>query len=469
MNIQAMEAQLERLFEEKKLPGAAVCMLGPEGQMYARGFGHRDAAGEKPVDENTIFGIASMSKSMTALALCMLECEGKLSLEDPVAKYLPQFRVPGIPQEMVTIRHLCMHTAGIPPMEPLEWSIAMNSKERDSEWIRAMRRTAPNEMATIEQVMDYIAHCEYRTLGMPGEYMSYSNEGYAVLCYVFDAASGERLEDYVREHIYEPLGMTRTVMDDDCSGAQAISGGNITSLFEMDENGGVICDDHWSVLPPFRGCAMVKSTAKDMAAYYRCIANFGMHEGRQALPRRAIERLIGAEFPLLERPVYCLGLNKRRFGGATICEHGGGLHGVATYGSLLLGQGWGFAALSNLGDADPCEMGWTMMNAVLGLAPETDHGWSHPVDRPFDAPEMLAGEYVGHEGEPVHLAVKPIEGGIAVERDGEPLRAVYCGGSLFNCHAVDGDGLAARAEFLLRDGQAWGVRWGTRIFERVRK
>lgn len=467
MDIQAMEAQLEKLFAEKKLPGAAVCALGPEGQIYARGFGHRDAAGELPVDENTIFGVASMSKSMTALALCLLECEGRVSLDDPVAKYLPKFRVPGIPQSMITIRHLCMHTAGIPPMEPLEWSIAMNSRERDGEWVRAMRESAPNDMATIDQVMDYIAHCDYRTLGMPGEYMSYSNEGYAVLCYVFDAASGERLEDYVRDHIYAPLGMTRTVMDDDCSGARAIAGGNITSLFEREADGRLTCDDHWSVLPPFRGCAMVKSTARDMAAYYRCIANGGVHEGRQALPRRAIERLVGAEFPLLERPVYCLGLNKRRFGRAVICEHGGALHGISTYGSLLMGQGWGFAALSNLGDAETCEMGWAMMNAVLGIAPETSHNWSHPVDYAFDAPEMLVGEYVGHEGEPVRLKVRAVEGGIAVEKDGKPLRAAYCGGSLFSCHEGDDESVFARAEFLLRDGRAWGVRWGTRIFERV--
>ena len=120
MDIGAMERRLQQLFEEKGLPGAAVCMLGPEGEVFARGFGYRDAAGTLPVDPDTVFGIASMSKSMTALALCMLECEGKLSLDDPVSKCLPQFRVPGVPQCAVTIRHLCMHRAGLPPMEPLE-------------------------------------------------------------------------------------------------------------------------------------------------------------------------------------------------------------------------------------------------------------------------------------------------------------------------------------------------------------
>ena len=465
MNLNELNAFLEREFEREKLPGAAVCALGPDGEVFARGFGHRDAALKAPADPDTVFGIASMSKSMTALALCLLECEGRVSLDDPVAKYLPDFRLPGIPQNLVTLRHLCMHTAGIPPMEPLEWSIAMNSVERDTPWARAMRAGAPNAMATIDQIIDYLAHCPYPLLGMPGEVMSYCNEGYALLSYAFDAAAGVKLEDYVRERIYAPLGMTRTVMDDDCAQARALAGGNITSLFERDEDGALHCDDHWSVLPPFRGCAMVKSTARDMAAYYRCLASEGRHNGRQALPARAVDRLIGPEFSLLTRPVYCLGLNKRRFAGVTICEHSGGLHGVSTYGSLLLGQGWGFAALSNLGDADPCRMGWAMMNAVLDLPCDTSHNWARPVDYSFDAPETLTGTYISHEGEPARVTVAVEDGALTFAKNGKALRPAYCGGSLFCAYDDDGS-LFARAEFLLRGGKAWGVRWGTRVYQR---
>lgn len=461
-----MEAQLEKLFREKGLPGAAVCMLGPDGQAYARGFGYRDAKGELPVDENTVFGIASMSKSMTALALCLLECEGKISLDDPVVKYVPEFGVPGVPKCAITLKHLCMHRGALPPMEPLEWSIGCNSRDRDGEWIRRMRQSAPNDMRTIAQVMEYVANCPYPALGMPGEYMSYSNEGYAVLCHAFDIAAGEALEDYLMRRVYLPLGMTRTVLEDECDRARELAQGNMSSLFEL-EDGKLVCDDAWSILPPFRGCATVKSTARDMAAYYRCIANFGVHGGVQVWPRAAIERMVGLEFPLETRPYYCLGLNKRKFGGAVICEHGGALHGISTHGSLLLGQGWGFAALSNLGDAETCEMCWAMMNAVLGLPVDADHGWSHPVDYAFDAPEMLAGEYVCYEGDPVHVTVQALDGGICVSKDGKPLRAVYCGGTLFNI--MDGDALATRAEFLLRNGCAWGVRWGTRIFSRAKK
>ena len=259
--------------------------------------------------------------------------------------------------------------------------------------------------------------------------------------------------------------MTRSVMEDRCERARLLAQGNMASLYELDDDGEPVCDDAWSVMPPFRGCATVKSTARDMAAYYRCLASFGMHDGVQALPRAAVERMVGAEFPLEERPYYCLGLNKRRFHDAIICEHGGGLHGISTHGSLLLGQGWGFAALSNLGDAETCEMCWAMINTVLGLPADASHSWSHPAAYPFDAPDMLAGEYVCYEGDPVRVSVTAQDGGIALTKDGKSLRTVYCGGTLFA--VMDGDALLTRAEFHLQSGRAWGVKWGTRIFRRV--
>ena len=110
----------------------------------------------------------------------------------------------------------------------------MNSpRRRESDWLRQMKRTAPNPMSTIEQVIDYVAHCPYHTLGAPGEVMSYSNEGYAILSYVIDRAAGVPLEQLLQERIFAPLGMTRSILDNGIDASRALSGGNITSLFEM--------------------------------------------------------------------------------------------------------------------------------------------------------------------------------------------------------------------------------------------
>ena len=153
-NVKELEARLEERFRKRGYPGMSVCIRGPEGILYEKGFGYRSIEHRKPVDADTVFGIASMSKSMTALACCILQAEGKMSLEDPVVNYFPDFHIPGAPDECVTVRTLAMHRSGLPPMEPLEWSIAMNSKERDTHWYREMVRTAPNKMDRIEQIVE---------------------------------------------------------------------------------------------------------------------------------------------------------------------------------------------------------------------------------------------------------------------------------------------------------------------------
>ena len=465
IDFRAADARIAALIARDGLPGVAVCALGPDGARFEKGYGFRDAARSIAPDPDTMFGIASMSKSITALAVSILEAEGKLSWDDPVYRYFPRFRVRGAARDAVTLRTLANHTSGIPPMEPLEWSIAMNTPGRDGEWIRAMRASAPNPMRTIDEVIDYIAGCPYPTVGAPGEHMSYCNEGYAILSYVVDQAAGMPLERFCAERIFRPLGMRRTVMDDDCASARALSGGNITSLFERGEDGALVCDDAWSVLPPFRGCAMVKSTARDMAAYYRCLSNGGLHEGRQALPRAAVDALVGPSIPLTELSCYGLGLSKRAMRGHAICEHDGGLHGVSSKGGLLLGEGWGFAVLCNQGEANMDELMWTLYNAVMGLPLDTSHRCFAPAGRPFSDPEMLAGRFVGHEGVPAVVTVT-LEGGAPVATvSGRPARLVYCGGARFLAmDAGEPERLCARLEFLIRDGRAWAVRCGSRIF-----
>ena len=463
---QAVDARIRELIVRDRLPGVTLCVMGPDGVVFKRAYGVRDDQGT-PCDMDTMFGIASMSKSITCLALSMLEAEGKLSWDDPVHRYLPAFSIPGTARDTVTLRTLAMHTSGLPPMEPLEWSIAMNSRERSGAWIDAMRASAPNAMATIDQLIDYIAHCPYPTVGAPGEVMSYSNEGYAVLSYVFDRAAGVPLEQYCTEHIFRPLGMTRTIMDDDCVSARALSGGNITKLFEKD-GGVLVCDDHWSILPPFRGCAMVKSTARDMAVYYRALSAQGKHGDRQVLPAAAVEAMAGVWLPTQEIACYGLGLYKRLKAGHVICEHSGGLHGVSSKGGYLQGEGYGFAVLCNCGDEDMDDIMWVLYNAVMDLPLSTSHRWFIPVERDFSDPRMLLGEYIGHEGEPTILTVRQGRDQLIANNGKREMRLIYCGGTRFlGTDVEDPTRIRARLEFFIRDERAWSVRLGSRALRAV--
>ncbi|MBQ8093534.1 MAG: beta-lactamase family protein [Clostridia bacterium] len=456
---------LGSIVEKNHLAGVSACIMGPEGMLYEFNAGFIDKDESRVPDHDTMFGIASMSKSITALCTCILAVEGRLSLEDPVVKFFPQFRVPGEPRESVTVRHLAMHTAGIPPMEPLEWSIVMNTPGRgDADYEKTLRASTPNKMETIEEVIDYIANCPYPNTGMPGQNLSYSNEGYAILSYIVDQAAGMPLEQFMHERVFAPLGMTRSILDNGHLAAQALSGGNMTSLFEM-EDGKRTCDDGWSVLPPFRGCAMVKSTSKDMATYYRMLSAYGMHEGKQVIPREAVDLLLGSAHPVRPFQTMCMGINKRAFRGHVLCEHAGGLHGVSTKGGLVLGEGIGMAVLCNRGDEDMDPLLFAMYNAVLDLPLETSHDWFEAVSYPFSDFEMLTGRYICHEGIPSHFTLTFENDTPVGHHDETQTSLIYCGGTRFRSVKENGS-LYSRIEFLISGGKAWGVRCGTRIYHR---
>ncbi len=461
---------LHKLFEEKKYPGVAVSVRGPEGVLFEQGFGYRSADGKLPVDQDTIFGVASMSKSMTALACAILHTEKKLDLDEPISRYFPELHIPGAPDECVTLRIIAMHRAGLPPLPPLEWSIAMNSIERDSAWYRHMCKTAPNKMDRIEQIVEYISEGKYKTLGAPGEYMSYSNDGYALLSYVVDQAAGVSLEQFLKDRIFTPLGMTRTVLDLDAGEARKTAGGNLTSLFERDEETGeLICDDNWSVLPPFRGCACVKSSASDMTKYYKMLSDRGMWEGRQVIPEEAVEEMIGALYPLSDQPYYCLGLEKSRMSGTVLCDHTGGLHGVSSRGGFLSG-GYSAAVLCNQGDVSVTHFVWACWNYILGLPLDTPHNWAVPSGKTFSMEEALCGDFLAEEGLPSHLIVRRQDGCLKGNYYGQDIDLLYCKGTVFSGYAPgdrDPHHEISTFEFYLRDGKAWAVRCGNRMYQRV--
>lgn len=468
-NTKNLDDYLKKLFEEKQYPSLAVCIRGPEGVIFEKGYGYCDSAKTKPVGIDTVYGIASMSKSMTALACAILETEGKLSLSDPVTKYFPQFSIPGTPKESVTLRHLAMHTAGIPPIPPLEWSIVMNTPGRYTEASRKLRESAPNKMDTIENIIDYIADSgEYEPLGAPGECMSYSNDTYAILSYVVDQAAGIPLEEFLSERIFKPLGMTRTVLDLDGKEATALANGDIADLFDLDDDGNLYSDQIWSVLPPYRGCACVKSTAKDVTKYYQMISQYGKFEGKQIIDPKAVEILIGREFPETRYPFYCFGLNKRTMNDKVICEHSGGLHGVSTHGGLIMG-GYSMAALCNQGDVSAEPFIWACYNLILGLPLNKSHAFAIPSGKKFSMPEALIGTYISREAVPSYCIVtSDKDGNLFANYYDEDLVLHHCEETLFSARTADNPAeQRTTMRFLIRNGKAWGVRCYTRVFQRI--
>ena len=466
-NNKALEAALAKKIKEDEYTGVAVCIRGPEGVLFEKGFGLRNVEKNLPATPDTVFGIASLSKSFTALACCILAAEGKMSLDDPASKYLPNLHIPGVPDELVSVRQLGLHRAGLPPMETLEWSIVMNTPGRLSKEDKRLVKEAPNKMETIDQIIDYINEGLYPALGEPGEYMSYSNEGYALLSYIVDEASGSTLEQFLMDRIFEPLGMSRSVLDLDASEIKKMVGAeNVTLLHQKNSKGKVIEDDNWSILPPFRGCACVKSTAQDLTKYYQMLANGGVFEGKRIIPEKACELMFGPEYPLRRKPFNVMGLRKLLIDGKMVCEHGGALHGVSARGGFVEG-GYSAVVLSNDSNKSTEALHWMCYNYIFGNELDKDLNWCQPDGDAFSRPEMIVGDYVGHEGIVSHNLVYQRDGKLMLRSGEDVYELQHCEATVF---AVINPKTGKRVDtyrFFIRDGMAWACKCGSRIFRRA--
>jgi CubicO group peptidase (beta-lactamase class C family) len=177
--------------QELHLPGLVYGVILDGELALVRGLGHRDLEAKAPVDADTVFRIASMTKSFTALAILKLRYEGKLALDDPVARHVPELGALPPPTEdsgPITIRQLLSHTAGLPEDNPWGDRQLATSEEELSAWLR---QGLPFSTA-------------------PGTAFEYSNYGFAILGRVISRASGMRYQDYIDREILKPLGMTST-------------------------------------------------------------------------------------------------------------------------------------------------------------------------------------------------------------------------------------------------------------------
>lgn len=457
---------VQTLLQTGSVPGAQVCVRDASGIIYSESFGYRDDAKTKPVNEDTIFGIASMSKSMTSAAAALLEAEGKLCFDDPVEKYLPGFRVPGMPPEAVLVDHLATHTTGVPPIPTLMWSMTVHT-EADSweeEKYQKLRTEAKSNVDTIQDIIDYIASGDYTPLGQAGEYRSYSNDGYALLSSVIDMAAGEPLESYLKRRIFLPLGMQHTTFSLD----EILETKNVTSLFVKTKEG-VKASDLWDMAPPYRGCGWIKSTASDMTRYYLMLSQSGCYEGKQILPKSCIERLFGSRFAETAEGKYCCGLNKRTFANHVICDHAGGLKGVASRGGFLKDEGYAVTVLTNLSNFNTAPILNGALNLRIDLPVEQSHQWAIPIGAAPQTPEMYLGQYCIREGSPVEVVVSKAEDGqLQITVEGVVMPLLYCGKTNFlmlppDTKPEDGTPVVA----FIRDGKAWALLRGSRMIQRI--
>jgi CubicO group peptidase (beta-lactamase class C family) len=191
--LDVLSAWIENQRAYSGLPGASLAVVHDQELVWAAGFGWADMERRAPATADTLYRIASITKTFTATALLQLRDAGKLQLDDPLARHLPWFAIasPHAEAPPITIRHLLTHTAGLPreAVFPYWTDFDFPTAERLREGLARQRGILATET-------------EWK----------YSNLGLALAGDVVEAASGERYADYVQRHILDPLGMTATLV-----------------------------------------------------------------------------------------------------------------------------------------------------------------------------------------------------------------------------------------------------------------
>ena len=211
--------EIDRVFREyaerEHIPGAVWGIIVDGRLAHVGVTGYRDVAAKAPVDSSTVFRIASMTKSFTAMAIMKLRDEGKLSLDDPAEKWVPELRgltYPTTDSPRITIRHLMSHAEGFPEDNP--WGDQQLAESEES-FSRMMRGGIPFSNA-------------------PGVAYEYSNYGFAILGRIVTRASGVPYRRYIQETILRPLGMTSTTLEPQLpDGAFGAMGGMLTSTRDL--------------------------------------------------------------------------------------------------------------------------------------------------------------------------------------------------------------------------------------------
>ncbi len=190
-DIRKIDKTLHRLYIQKKFNGNIL--IGKEGKiLYNKSFGIADYRTMKPLQSDSQFKLASVSKQFTAMAIMILKERGKLNYDDDIRTYLPE-----MPYEGITIRHLLTHTSGLP--------------EHEKHWMKG-EWPENADLPTNDDVIIWFTKYKNPLSFPPGSRFKYCNTGYAVLGSIIEKASGTTYDAFLKENIFTPLDMRHSIV-----------------------------------------------------------------------------------------------------------------------------------------------------------------------------------------------------------------------------------------------------------------
>ena len=276
-------------FVEKGTIAGAVTLVARHGVVaHLEAVGYQDLETKKPMRTDTIFNIASMTKSLTAVGIMILLEEGRLTLTDPVEKHLPGFRDQMMvdrregdkvltlkkPSRPITIRDLLTHTSGMPG----------DDKPRPKELTDLFSKTSFPELAEVVAIRSR-EPLEFE----PGTKYHYSSRGFGTLEFIIESITGQAYEEFIEQRITRPLGMKDTFYfppPEKCD--------RVASVYDL-EDGRLkkrqidLCRKKGKSDGPL--VRVWFSTASDIFAFYQMMLNGGTYNGVRILSRASVEAM----------------------------------------------------------------------------------------------------------------------------------------------------------------------------------
>jgi CubicO group peptidase (beta-lactamase class C family) len=335
-----IDAMCLKAIEDGDIPGV-VALVARKGRIvYHKAFGTSDAETKRRLQKDDIFRLASQSKAITATAVMMLWEEGKFQLDDPISKYIPEFKNPKVLDSILTdgtyltkpadkeisIRHLLTHTSGI-GYGVIDGDARIKKIYKDAGIIDLFTTKKITIAANIKRLAALPLHHN------PGEKFTYS-ESYDVLGYFIEIMSGMPLDAYLRTHIFEPLEMTNTAFYLPKSKENRLVAVQTNAEGKWTNYPTTFYDPNYPITGAkqfFSGGAGLSSTAEDYAKFLQMYLNNGELNGIRLLSRTTIKVImanqIGDLFPSNSKSIYGLAFKVQTKKG----EGAGGNGSVGTF------------------------------------------------------------------------------------------------------------------------------------------
>ena len=343
--ISAVDAIARLLVDGFGVAGLALAIVRSD-QVFTKGYGVKQIASASPVDADSLFHLASISKTFVATAIMQWVESGKVELEAPVANYVPDFVLADARYRQCTVQQMLSHTAGVPDTLDYGWNRPEYDDDALARYVRSLH--------------------DAQLLSAPGERFAYSNIAYEILGLLITRISGQSFEAYVADHILRPLGMaTSTFFKQEVRPDRATSPHLLTPATTVS-----------AVYPYNRAHApssTLHSSANELSRW--AIANLkrGALDGAHILQPSSYDRLwkpyheTDPDYPT-ERIGLAWFLDERR--GHRTVRHGGEDVGFCAELVLLPDDGAAVILLANTIPAPLYRFGNALIDILFGVEPE---------------------------------------------------------------------------------------------------